>query len=298
MKFEPIFKTKLKSLKLIYRGKVRDIYKIDNEKIMIIQTDRISAHDFVLPNPIPNKGIVLTKIAKFWFSKYENIVRNHILNLDPLKFVSEAEENQIYERSIVVKKLKPLPIESIVRAHLAGSAWLEYNKKGKVGDIALPFGLKRTEKLSTCIFTPSTKASVGEHDENISFEKMKKIIGSDLAERVKKESLKLFNEAYIFLQKKNIIMADTKFEFGTDKNGKVFLIDELFTPDSSRFWDSEKYKEGTDQESFDKQLIRNWLNKQRWDKKKESPPIIPKVLVEKITKKYNEALVRITEQKM
>jgi len=283
-----VFETNLKKLPLITRGKVRDIYHVDDKHMLIVTTDRLSAFDVVLPDPVPNKGVVLTQVSNFWFDKLSHIVPNHFsdLTLNDLK-VSKDEYKILEGRSVIVKKLKPLPVEAIVRGYIIGSGWKDYKKTGKVCGIDLPEGLQQAEKLPEILFTPSTKADVDGHDENISFKKMHALIGGFLAEEVRRISLELYKEASEFARTKGIIIADTKFEFGLDDSGKLVLIDEILSPDSSRFWPADQYQVGISPPSFDKQYIRDYLETLDWDKTPPGPHLPNDILV-KSAEKYQE----------
>ena len=283
-----VFETNLKKLPLITRGKVRDIYDVDDQHMLIVTTDRLSAFDVVLPDPVPNKGIVLTQVSNFWFDKLSHIAPNHFsdLTLKDLK-ISKDEYKILEGRSVIVKKLKPLPVEAIVRGYIIGSGWKDYQSTGQVCGIDLPEGLKQAEKLPEVLFTPSTKADVGGHDENISFKKMHALIGGFLAEEVRRISLELYTEASEYALKKGIIIADTKFEFGLDNAGKLVLIDEILSPDSSRFWPADQYQAGISPPSFDKQYIRDYLETLDWDKTPPGPHL-PKNILAKSAEKYQE----------
>ena len=283
-----VFETNLKKLPLITRGKVRDIYDVDDQHMLIVTTDRLSAFDVVLPDPIPNKGVVLTQVSNFWFDKLSHIVPNHFsdLTLNDLK-ISKDEKAMLEGRSVIVKKLKPLPVEAIVRGYIIGSGWRDYQNTGKVCGIDLPEGLKQAEKLPEVLFTPSTKADVGGHDENISFKKMHALIGGFLAEEVRRISLELYTQAAKFALSKGIIIADTKFEFGLDESGKLVLIDEILSPDSSRFWPADQYQAGISPPSFDKQYIRDYLETLDWDKTPPGPHL-PENVLTKSAEKYQE----------
>ena len=285
---DPVFETNLKRLTLLARGKVRDIYDIDEKHMLIVTTDRLSAFDVVLPEPIPNKGIVLTQVSNFWFDKLSHIVPNHFsdLTLNDLK-LSKEERAMLDGRSVIVKKMKTLPVEAIVRGYIIGSGWKDYQATGKICGIELTEGLKQAEKLPEVLFTPSTKAEVGGHDENITFKKMHALVGGFLADEVKRVSLELYNEASEFALSKGIIIADTKFEFGLDENGRLTLIDEILSPDSSRFWPASEYQVGTSPPSFDKQFIRDYLETLDWDKTPPGPHIPPEILA-KSAEKYQE----------
>ena len=288
-----LLQTNLKSLPLLHQGKVRDIYDIDDEKMLIVTTDRLSAFDIIMTEPIPNKGRVLTQMANFWFNKLDNIVPNHLLIDDPKNYVSEEDAHQIEGRSIVVKKLKPIPIEAIVRGYLVGSGWSEYQHAGMVCGIKLPENLQQASKLETPIFTPSSKAKVGEHDENISLAECNTLIGEELVGQISQISLSLYKVASYYAESKSIIIADTKFEFGLDANGKIYLIDEILTPDSSRFWPKEKYQLGMSPPSFDKQFVRDWLESIEWDKLPPAP-MLPDEIIANTAEKYLEAYTRLT----
>lgn len=288
-----LLETKIESLPFVHRGKVRDIYAVGEDKLLVVQTDRLSAFDVILDDPIPQKGAILTAMSNFWFKKFDAMMPNHMTDIDPVTVVSEADRDQVAGRAIVVKKLKALPIEAIVRGYIIGSGWSDYKKTGAVCGIALPEGLREAQKLPETIFTPSTKADIGDHDENISFEKMEEIIGADLAAQVRDLAVKLYTEAADYAATKGIIIADTKFEFGLDDEGTVHLIDEILTPDSSRFWPMASYQEGSSPPSFDKQFVRDWLNDQPWDKTAPAPHL-PEEIAAKTAEKYAEALRLLT----
>jgi phosphoribosylaminoimidazole-succinocarboxamide synthase len=284
-----LHESNLTSLKFLHRGKVRDLYEVDADHLLIVQTDRLSAFDVILPSPIPDKGKVLTAVSNFWFKKLANVIPNHLSGIDPESVVkTEAEREQVRGRAFVTKKLKPLPIEAIVRGYLVGSGWKDYKKTGAVCGIQLPAGMQEAQKLPQALFTPSTKAAVGDHDENISFEETKKLLGADMAEQVKNATLALYTQAADYAITKGIIIADTKFEFGTDKTGKLYLIDEALTPDSSRFWPADQYKVGTNPPSFDKQFVRDWLEASGWNKQPPAP-MVPADVLQKTADKYREA---------
>lgn len=288
-----LMKTDIKSLPFLHRGKVRDIYAVGDDKMLVIQTDRLSAFDVIMEDPIPGKGEILTAMSNFWFKKFGQLMPNHMTDIDPESLVAPEERDQVRGRAVVVKKFKPLPIEAIVRGYIIGTGWKDYKKTGSVCGIKLPEGLKEAQKLPEVIFTPSTKAAVGEHDQNISFEKMKEIVGADIAEKVRELAVTLYKEAADFAATKGILIADTKFEFGTDEDGKVYLIDEILTPDSSRFWPAASYEVGMSPPSFDKQYVRDWLEAQPWDKKAPAPRL-PEDVARRTTEKYNEALRLLT----
>lgn len=290
-----LLQSSLKELTLIHQGKVRDIYEIDSDKMLIITTDRLSAFDVIMSEPIPNKGRVLTQMANFWFKRLESIVPNHLLRDDPKIFVSENEVNQIQGRSIIVKKLKPIPIEAIVRGYLVGSGWKEYQELGTVCGITLPKNLQQASKLEEPLFTPSSKAKMGDHDENITLAECENLIGKDLTNQVSNISLALYQAASDYAESKGIIIADTKFEFGLDAMGVIHLIDEALTPDSSRFWPKEKYQLGISPPSFDKQYVRDYLETIQWNKSPPAPKL-PEEVISNTAKKYLEAYVRLTDQ--
>ncbi|MDD5470386.1 MAG: phosphoribosylaminoimidazolesuccinocarboxamide synthase [Sideroxydans sp.] len=284
-----LHESNLPSLKFLHRGKVRDLYEVDEKHLLIVQTDRLSAFDFILPTPIPGKGEVLTAVSNFWFKKLGHVIPNHLSGIAPESVVkTDAEKAQVRGRAFVTRKLKPLPIEAIVRGYLAGSGWKDYKKTGAVCGIRLPAGLQEAQKLPQALFTPSTKAAVGDHDENISFEEAKKLLGDDMAEQVKNATLALYTEAAEYALTRGIIIADTKFEFGTDDDGKLYLIDEALTPDSSRFWPADQYQVGCNPPSFDKQFIRDWLEASGWNKQPPAPQV-PADILQKTSDKYREA---------
>ncbi len=289
----PLFESTLKSLPLLGRGKVRDIYAVGEDKLLIVTTDRLSAFDVILPDPIPGKGAVLTAVANFWFGKLAHVVPNQLTGIDPETVVSGAEEQaQVRMRSLVVKRLKPLPIESVVRGYLIGSGWKDYQATGAVCGIALPQGLKMAQQLPEPIFSPATKAEMGEHDENIDYATVEKLLGADLAKTVKDISLRLYREAAAFARVVGIIIADTKFEFGQDEEGRLYLIDEVLTPDSSRFWPVAQYKAGISPPSFDKQFVRDYLETLDWNKQAPGPKL-PQDIIDKTAANYLEALTRL-----
>lgn len=284
-----LFETTISSLKLLHRGKVRDIYEVDQDNLLIIQTDRISAFDVVLPTPVPRKGAILTEISRFWFNKLAHILPNHLTALTPESVVSAAERDQVINRAFVVKKLLPLPVEAIVRGYLAGSGWKDYQRTGSICGITLPAGLQKAEKIPDgAIFTPSTKAASGMHDENISQTEYEKLLGVELAGKVNRYAVSLYEEAATYAYSHGIIIADTKFEFGLDEANQLYLIDEALTPDSSRFWPVEEYRPGINPPSYDKQYIRDWLEEIGWKKQPPAPPIPPDIL-EKTARKYQQA---------
>mgnify|MGYP001065411472 FL=1 len=285
----------INSLPLIHKGKVRDIYDIDDKHMLIVTTDRLSAFDVILPDPIPGKGIVLNEVSNFWFEKLANLIPNQLSKLT-LNQVLDSEQDcqRLEKRGIIVKKLKPLPIEAIVRGYLIGSGWKDYQKTGQVCGIQLAENLQQASQLPEPIFTPSTKAAVGDHDENISYEETVELLGEDLAKQVRDISLALYTTAAKYALERNIIIADTKFEFGLDDDGVLHLIDEVLTPDSSRFWDAKEYKVGTSPASFDKQIVRDYLETLDWDKTNPGPAL-PSEISNKTAAKYREAQALLTE---
>jgi phosphoribosylaminoimidazole-succinocarboxamide synthase len=288
-----LHESNLTSLKFLHRGKVRDIYEVDAQHLLIVQTDRLSAFDVILPDPIPGKGQVLTTVSNFWFGKLGHVIPNHLTGIAPESVVkTDADRAQVAGRSFVVRKLKPLPIEAIVRGYLVGSGWKDYKKTGAVCGIALPAGLREAEKLPTPLFTPSTKAAVGDHDENISYAQAVELLGEQRAAEVRDATLSLYTEAAEYAATRGIIIADTKFEFGVDEAGKMYLIDEALTPDSSRFWPADLYRVGSNPPSFDKQFVRDWLESSGWDKQ-EPAPRIPQDVLEKTADKYREAQAKL-----
>lgn len=288
------FQSDIKSLKLLNRGKVRDIYEVDAQRLLIVTTDRLSAFDVVMQDPIPSKGLVLTAVSNFWFEKLKHILPNQLTGDAPESVVTAAEAPQVTGRALVVKKLKPLPIEAIVRGYLVGSGWKEYQKSGSVCGIPLPAGLREADKLPQVLFTPSTKAELGQHDENISFEEAVKLLGQTLAQQVRDAAIALYQTAADYALSKGIIIADTKFEFGQDACGKLYLIDEALTPDSSRFWPADLYQPGSNPPSFDKQYVRDYLESIPWNKQAPAPKLPPEVIA-KTAEKYREALQRISQ---
>ena len=291
---QTLHQSDLRSLPFRARGKVRDIYDIDDAHMLIVTTDRISAFDCILPDPIPEKGRVLTSVANFWFNRLGHIVPNQLTGLRLSDVIKDPAECALLEgRAIVVKKLKALPVEAVVRGYLIGSGWKDYQKTGAVCGIVLPAGLQQAQKLPEAIFTPSTKAELGAHDENISFEQSAALMGPDLAEQVRRVSLALYTEAATYARERGIIIADTKFEFGLDANGRLHLIDEVLTPDSSRFWPVDEYKIGISPPSFDKQFVRDYLESLTWNKQPPAPHLPPEVIT-KTAEKYREAEQRLT----
>lgn len=289
----PVFETSLHSLPITARGKVRDIYRVDEQHLLIIATDRISAFDVVLPDPIPGKGKVLTAISRFWFQRLAHVVPNHLTDIAPEDVLSDPRDHEVVrDRAVVVRRLDPLPIEAVVRGYLIGSGWKDYCGTGCVSGVELPPGIDLAEQLRQPIFTPSTKAPPGAHDKNITMADVKSTIGKELADRIEEVSLQLYREANDYARGRGIIIADTKFEFGLD-NGELKLIDELLTPDSSRFWPSDSYEPGASPKSFDKQYVRDYLETLDWDKSPPGPDL-PDVVIERTREKYQEALRRLT----
>jgi phosphoribosylaminoimidazole-succinocarboxamide synthase len=288
-----LFQSKLKSLPLVYRGKVRDSYAVGDHQLLIITTDRLSAFDVVMNQPIPDKGKVLNALSNFWFEKLAHIAVNHLTGIAPESVVADGEVNQVRGRAVVAMKLKPLPVEAVVRGYLIGSGWKDYQRSGSVCGVELPVGLKIASKLPKPIFTPADKAELGTHDENITFERVEQKIGAELAFQIRSVSLALYAAAAEYAVTRGIIVADTKFEFGLDVNGQLRLMDEVLTADSSRFWPADQYAEGSSPPSFDKQYVRDWLETQDWNKT-PPPPDLPPNVIEKTAAKYREALYRLT----
>jgi phosphoribosylaminoimidazole-succinocarboxamide synthase len=287
-----MYESSIRSLPLVARGKVRDIYAVGDDKLLVVTTDRLSAYDVILPTPVPEKGRVLTELANFWFARLASIVPNHLTGIDPETVVAPDERDQVRGRAIVVKRMQVLPIEAVVRGYLEGSGWKEYSESGKVCGVALPPGLKRASKLQEPIFTPATKAEAGHHDENITFEQMAEGIGAERARQVRDTAIALYRAAAKYALERGIIIADTKFEFGVDPAGKLVLIDEALTPDSSRFWPLDTWREGASPESFDKQYVRNWLDSIGFARKPPAPEM-PADVARKTSEKYQEALKRL-----
>jgi phosphoribosylaminoimidazole-succinocarboxamide synthase len=288
-----IMQTSIKSLPLVYRGKVRECYAVGEDKLLMIATDRISAFDVILSVPIPKKGKVLTALTNFWFEKLAEGMPTQLTGIDPETVVAEDEREQVRGRAMVVKRLKPILIECVARGYIIGGGWKDYQATGCVCGIKLPEGLKQAEKLPEPIFTPAAKAEVGTHDENISFEKVVELYGESVATQLRDLTISLYKKAADFAATKGIIIADTKFEFGLDENGQVCLMDEVLTPDSSRFWPAESYEVGMSPPSYDKQFIRDWLETQTWDKTPPAP-VPPAEIIEKTAAKYREALVKLS----
>ena len=291
---DTLYQSELSSLELIGRGKVRDLYAIDDDHLMIVTTDRISAFDVILPNAIPGKGAVLTTLSRFWFERMQEVVPNHLASLSLAEVLPNREEReQVRGRAMIVQRLRPLPIEAIVRGYLVGSGWKDYQKSGEVCGIPLPAGLQQAEQLPMPLFTPSTKAEVGGHDENIDFQQTVELMGAKLAEQVRDVALHIYREARDYALGRGIIIADTKFEFGRDAKNNLVLIDEALTPDSSRFWPLDGYRTGISPPSFDKQFVRDYLETLDWDKTPPAPEL-PEEVVRKTADKYLEAQRRLT----
>jgi phosphoribosylaminoimidazole-succinocarboxamide synthase len=291
---ETLYESTLKSLPLLARGKVRDVYAVDDKHLLMVTTDRLSAFDVVLPDPIPGKGAVLTAVSNFWFRRTQDIIPNHLTELSLTEVLpDEKERAEVAGRAIVVKKLRALPVEAIVRGYLIGSGWLDYQKTGQVCGIPLPAGLQMADSLPEAIFTPSTKAAVGAHDENIDFETTRELLGGELAAQVRDISLEIYTSCAAYALERGIIIADTKFEFGLDDEDRLVLIDEVLTPDSSRFWPAASYTPGNSPASFDKQFVRDYLETLDWDKTPPGPAL-PSEVIEKTAAKYREAQARLT----
>lgn len=294
-----LYATSIKSLPLLSKGKVRDVYALGDDKLLMITTDRLSAFDVVMGQPIPEKGIVLNQMANFWFERLAKVIPNHLTGIDPESVVSADEIDQVKGRAVVAKRLKPILVEAVVRGYLAGSGWKDYKETGKVCGISLPAGLENAQKLPEPIFTPAAKAEMGEHDENISFDKVIEMIGEKLANQIREVSIRLYQEASEYAATCGIIIADTKFEFGLDVAGQLVLMDEILTADSSRFWPSETYYVGANPPSYDKQFVRDWLETAMVDGKlwpKTAPaPTLPADVINKTAEKYREALARLTK---
>jgi phosphoribosylaminoimidazole-succinocarboxamide synthase len=293
-----LYTTSIQSLPLLSKGKVRDVYALGDDKLLMITTDRLSAFDVVMGQPIPEKGIVLNQMANFWFERLADVIPNHLTGIDPRSVVPADEVNQVQDRAVVAKRLKPILVEAVVRGYLAGSAWKDYKETGQVCGIALPDGLENAQKLPEPIFTPAAKAEMGEHDENISFDKVIEMIGENLANQIREVSIRLYKKASEYAATRGIIIADTKFEFGLNDAGQLVLMDEILTADSSRFWPAETYHVGSNPPSYDKQFVRDWLETAMVDGKlwpKTAPaPALPTDVINKTAEKYREALSRLT----
>ena len=291
---QPVYRTALRGLEKIHEGKVRDIYALDAQSMLIVTTDRLSAFDVVLPDPIPDKGRVLNQISNFWFARTAAIVPNHLTGRDPGSVVKDEDERaMLADRSVVVRRLSALPIEAVVRGYLIGSGWKDYQGTGGVCGIALPAGLQLADKLPAPLFTPATKAAIGEHDENIPFSTVERQLGAELAARVRDTAISIYEHAAAHARARGIIIADTKFEFGVDDRGRLTLIDEVLTPDSSRFWPADTYRPGTSPPSFDKQFVRDYLETLDWNKKAPGPKL-PAEVIARTSANYREALARLT----
>ena len=289
-----VYESEIDALPLLARGKVRDIYRVDDEHLLIVASDRISAFDVVLPDPIPEKGIVLTAISNFWFERLADVIPNHLSSISAADVLTDETDRALLEnRSVVVRELRPLPVEAVVRGYLIGSGWKDYCATGSVSGVALPPGLELAERLREPIFTPSTKAAPGSHDENISLEDVEALLGEELTRQVHDASQELYARATKHARERGIIIADTKFEFGLDDAGRLVLIDEVFTPDSSRFWPLDTYAPGSSPKSFDKQYVRDYLETLDWNKQPPAPHL-PDVVVARTREKYLEALERLT----
>lgn len=291
---EALYESRLTGPEPVHSGKVRDIYRLDSRHLLIVASDRLSAFDVILPDPIPGKGIVLTAVANFWFGRLGGIVANHLTGIDPASVLdAPADRAMVRDRAVVVRRAQPLPVEAVVRGYLIGSGWKDYQATGQVCGISLPPGMRIAEQLREPIFTPSTKAAQGRHDENISMAAVQSLIGHELAERVEALSLELYAHACEYARRRGIVLADTKFEFGLDENGELILIDEVFTPDSSRFWPASTYAPGRSPESFDKQFVRDYLETLDWNKKPPGPRL-PEDIIRRTREKYLEVLQRLT----
>ena len=288
-----LYATSIKSLPLLAKGKVRDTYIIDDDHLLMITTDRLSAFDVVMNEPIPNKGKVLNQMSNFWFAQLHDVMPNHLTGIDPSSVVAPDEVEQVRGRSVVVKRLKPILVEAVVRGYIIGTGWKDYQATGKVCGIELPAGLQLAEKLPQPLFTPAAKADVGEHDENISFDEVKQRIGAELAEQIRDVSFALYQRAADYAAGKGITIADTKFEFGLDKNGVLHVMDEVLTADSSRYWPADEYKVGISPPSYDKQYVRDYLETLDWNKAPPAPTL-PQNVIDATAAKYREALVKIT----
>jgi len=291
---QSLFESELPHLQLLNRGKVRDIYAVDDDHMLIVTSDRLSAFDVVLPQPIPGKGEVLTRVSNFWFKRTRDLIPNHLSDLPLEEVVPDAEQRAVLgDRALVVQRLDPLPVEAIVRGYIIGSGWKDYGRTGGVCGIELPSGLQLADKLPQAIYTPSTKAEIGAHDENIDFDKTVDLLGRKLAEQVRDISLRIYTECAAYARERGIIIADTKFEFGRDKEGRLVLIDEVLTPDSSRFWPADQYQPGSSPPSFDKQFVRDYLETLDWDKNPPGPEL-PEEIIQRTSEKYREAEDRLT----
>jgi phosphoribosylaminoimidazole-succinocarboxamide synthase len=295
MESQTVFRTCLRGLEKLHEGKVRDIYSAGSDALLIVTTDRLSAFDVVLPDPIPGKGRVLNEISNFWFARSRHIVPNHLTGRVVAELISDPAERAMLDgRAVIVRRLKPLPLEAVVRGYLIGSGWKDYQKTGSVCGVSLPRGLQQASRLATPLFSPATKAAAGEHDENISFAQVEKLIGAPLAARVRDTAIALYEFASAHALDRGIIIADTKFEFAVDESGALTLIDEALTPDSSRFWPADTYRAGVSPPSFDKQFVRDYLETLDWNKKAPGPKL-PGEIITRTSEKYREALARLTQ---
>ncbi len=288
-----LVESNLPGLELLHRGKVRDVYALGSSELLIVASDRLSAFDVVLPDPIPGKGEMLTRISNFWFDQTATLIPNHLTGRSPLEALPSGVDAALYlARSVITRRFKALPVEAIARGFLAGSGWKDYQGSGRLCGITLPPGLRQAERLPDAIFTPSTKAAVGSHDENIGFDRVVAAIGGELAEQVREATLSLYRFAAAHAEARGILIADTKFEFGTDEEGRLYVIDEMLTPDSSRFWPAEEYRVGISPPSYDKQFVRDYLETLDWDKRAPGPRLPPEI-IERTARKYGEALARL-----
>ena len=293
-----LLQSDLPGLELLHRGKVRDVYALPGNRLLIVASDRLSAFDVVLPDPIPGKGEMLTQISNFWFAKTGHLVPNHLLHTPLSEVLPAGTDLALYEkRAVVTRRLKPVPVEAIARGYLIGSGWKDYQATGAVCGIALPAGLKQAQQLPEPIFTPSTKAAVGDHDENVSFDAVVAAVGAELAEQVREATLAIYKWAAAYAAGRGIILADTKFEFGTDADGKLYVMDEMLTPDSTRYWPADSYQVGISPPSYDKQFVRDWLEAQGWNKSPPGP-VIPDEVIARTAAKYGEALERLAGIKL
>ncbi len=293
---QPLYRSEIRNLPLLSQGKVRDIYAVGDDHLLIVTTDRLSAFDVILPDPIPGKGRVLNRLANFWFDRTAHRISNHLTDISLADVIpAAAERAPLEDRSVIVKRCQALPVEAVARGYIIGSGWKDYQENGRICGISLPPGLKQAQQLPEPIFTPATKADLGDHDENISFTQMTDRVGSELAERIREETLSIYSEAAAYAAERGIIIADTKFEFGLNEDGELLLIDEVLTPDSSRFWPADEYQIGISPPSFDKQFVRDYLESLVWDKKPPAPKL-PAEIIEKTAAKYREAETRLTGQ--
>jgi phosphoribosylaminoimidazole-succinocarboxamide synthase len=288
----PLYQSNIRSLPLLARGKVRDMYAVGDDKLLIVTSDRLSAFDVILDDPIPGKGQVLNDLTNFWLERVGHIIPTHVTGVSPESVVAADEVDQVVGRAVVVKRLKPVLVEAVVRGYLIGSGWKDYQQTGAVCGIELPKGLEQAQKLPQPIFTPAAKAELGAHDENVSFDHVVREVGQQLAEQIRDTALRIYQEASEYAAQRGIIIADTKFEFGLDENDQLYLMDEVLTPDSSRFWPADSYRQGISPPSFDKQFVRDWLETQPWGKTPPAPRL-PADVIERTADKYREARVRL-----